>query len=75
VTLTQERKIPASALVLALIRRYGAPCPQSARQIHGLILDGIIPATREINGRYMVDSSDLDTIADIVGMTANRFAA
>jgi hypothetical protein len=66
----QEQKIPASALVLALIGRYGAPCPQSSRQIHGLILDGVIPATRESNGRYSVDSSNLKTIAEIIGMTA-----
>jgi hypothetical protein len=61
-------KIRASDVVRELVLMFGE-CPKTQRQMHSLILDGVIPATRGPNGRFEIDRPNLPAIGKIVGLT------
>jgi hypothetical protein len=71
---TESQTIRGTDVVRELVRMYGS-CPVGERRFHTMILDGRIPASRGINGRFEIDCADLPVIAEILGITAAEPAA
>jgi hypothetical protein len=67
---TEDDQIRASDVIRELKEQHGRQPPATSRQIHTMILDGRIAATRGSNGRLWVARSTLPTIAEIIGMTS-----
>jgi hypothetical protein len=64
--------IPSSELSLALTKIIGRKAPKY-RKLYTLICDGTLPAIR-LGGRWFVQSQDLPTIVQILGLDQRQAA-
>jgi hypothetical protein len=71
---TESDTIRSSDAVRELSATHG-PSRITARRFHTMILDAKIPAVRGVDGRFVINRSDLPAIAEICGMTAKRSVA